>query len=362
MAPNDLVLPPASATDRRLRALFLVRLARQIVTSLRSRAPPRLPGVGLAYASLVDLAEALVAFSDNTYQRLRSRLEGIEADELLWEPAPGSWSVRIGAKGSPVMDFGLGGTSMVPAITPTPVTTIAWRVAHIVDLLKEDRCATVLGLEPEASAGELWLSTRPEELLDYLDRAHTAWRGYLTRTDPGALLCPVDRWGTRLSFVHHIIDEFVHHTAEIGVLRDLWSAKHESDELLGAVLRADRDAVEQAGGDAVAALRERRPGLLVEVASVGRWATVNLLLDLDFAPEMPPGPSALHFAAGLGRFDVVRRLVEAGANTDAADDRVQATPLAWAELISQRLGAAPQASGADWQAVIEYLRSRAPSA
>src|SRR5262245_53576768 len=272
---------------------------------------------------------------------------------MLWEPAPGSWSVRTVASGSAFFDWGLGGSSMVPALTPPPVTTIAWRVAHIVDLLKEDRCATVLGLEPEPSAGELWLTTQAEAMLDYLDRAHAAWRGYLTRTDPEALLHPVDRWGTRLPFVHHIIDGSVHHTAEIGVLRDLWSARRESDGLVGSVLRADRDAVAQAGGDAVVALRKQRPGLLVEAASVGRWAAADLLLDLGFAPEMPPGPSALHFAAGLGRFDVVRRLVEAGASTEAADDRFQATPLAWAELASQRLGGAPQASGADWPAVIE---------
>ena len=315
-----------------------------------------------AYARAVDLVETLIAFSDKTYERLRRRLEGIEVDELLWEPAPGSWSVRTGADGSAFVDFGLGGKSMVPAITTAPVTTIAWRLAHIIDLLKEDRCATVLGLEPEASAGELWLTTRPDEMLDYLDRAHATWRGYLSRTDPVALLDPVDRWGTRLSFVHHIINEFVHHAAEIGVLRDLWSASRES-QLLGAVLRADRDAVAQAGDDAVATLREERPGLLVEAASVGRWAAADLLLDLGFTPEIPPAPSALHFAAGLGRMDLVRRLVEAGANTEATDDRFHATPLAWAELVSQRFGswANLQASGADWPAVIEYLRSRAPS-
>ena len=316
-----------------------------------------------AYAPAVDLVETLIAFSDKTYERLRRRLEGIEADELLWEPAPGSWSVRTGADSSAFMDFGLGGTSMVPAITPAPVTTIAWRLAHIVDLLKEDRCATLLGLEPEASAGELWLTTRPEEMFDYLARAHATWRGYLSRTDPVALLHPVDRWGTRLSFVHHIINEFVHHAAEVGVLRDLWSASRESHGLLGAVLRADRDAVAQAGDDAVVALREERPGLLVEATSVGRWAAADLLLDLGFTPEMPPGPSALHFAAGLGRMDLVRRLVEAGGSIEAADDRFHATPLSWAELISQRLGSSgnPQASGADWPTVIEYLRSRTPS-
>ena len=308
----------------------------------------------------MDLAEALISFSDKIYERLRCRLEGIEADEMLWEPAPGSWSVRTGANGSPFFDWGLGGSRMLPAITPPPVTTIAWRVAHIVDLLKENRCATVLGLEPEASAGELWLTTRPEEMIDHLDRAHATWRRYLSQTDPAALLQPADPWGTRLSLVHHIIGEFAHHAAEVGVLRDLWNASRESHGLLGAVLRADRDAVAQAGPDAVVTLREERPGLLVEAASVGRWAMADLLLDLGFTPEMPPGPSALHFAAGLGRIDLVRRLVEAGASTEAADDRLHATPLGWAELVSQRLGgsAAPQASGADWPTVIEYLRSR----
>lgn len=308
----------------------------------------------------VDLAEALIAFSDEIYERLRRRLEGIEAEELVWEPTPGSWSVRTDESGSAFFDWGLGGSRLVPALTTPPVTTIAWRAAHIVDLLKEDRCATVLGLEPEASAGELWLTTEPEELLDDLDRAHATWRRYLSRTDPAALLQPADRWGTRLSLIHHIIDEFAHHAAEIGVLRDLWRAHRESDGLLGAVLRADRDAVAQAGDDAVVTLRAERPGLLVEAASVGRWAMADLLLDLGFAPEMPPGPSALHFAAGLGRMDLVRRLVEAGASTEAADDRLHATPLGWAELVSQRLGgsAAPQASGADWPSVIDYLRSR----
>ena len=311
----------------------------------------------------MDRLEALIAFSDRAYERLRRRLEGIEADELLWEPAPGSWSVRTGANGSVFMDFGLGGSSMATAITPPPVTTIAWRLAHIVDLLKEDRCATVLGLEPEANAAELWLTTRPAEALDHLDRAYATWRGYLSRTDGAELLHPVDRWGTRLSFVHHIIYEFVHHSAEVGVLRDLWSAKRERNELLGAVLRADRDAVTRAGADAVARLRAERPGLLVEAASVGRWAAADLLLELGFTPEMPPGPSALHFAAGLGRPELVRRLVEAGASTSVADDRFHETPLAWAERIAQRLGgsAAPQASGADWPTVIEYLRSLSPS-
>src|SRR5215831_18548839 len=128
---------------------------------LASSAPERLPRV--------DLSEALVAFSDKAHGRLKARLAGVEADELLWEPAPGCWSIRPAADGALAFDFGLGGTRMLPAITSSPVTTIAWRLAHIVDLLKEERCAKVLGLEPEPNAGELWLADRPEEALDYLD-------------------------------------------------------------------------------------------------------------------------------------------------------------------------------------------------
>jgi hypothetical protein len=305
----------------------------------------------------VELADALIGLSDSAHSRLKARLQGIDAEELLWEPAPGCWSVRSSVEGGLVMDFGLGGTSMLPAITSPPVTTIAWRLAHIVDLLKEDRCATVLGLEPDANAHELWLTQRPDEVFDHLDRAHDTWRGYLARTDPEAWLEPVERWGSRVGFVHHILDEFIHHGAEVGVLRDLWRANREANDLLAAVFRGDADALRQAGAEALEALRVQRPGLLVEAASVGRWASTQLLLDLGFLPESPPSPSALHYAAGLGRLSLVRSLVAAGTSTDATDDRFNATPLEWAEFIGGRLGG-PQASGADWAGVIEYLRSQ----
>ena len=136
------------------------------------------------------------------------------------------------------------------------------------------------------------------------------------------------------------------------------------------VLKIDRSLVERVDvepqrQEVIRAIDQiaTRLGLDTIVEGIEREAQRTTLLDLGFTPEMPPGPSALHFAAGLGRMNLVRRLVEAGASTEAVDDRFHETPLAWAERISQRLGgsAAPQASGADWPTVIEYLRSRSPS-
>ena len=65
---------------------------------------------------------------------LRPRLTGMTDDEYFWEPVPGCWSIRPRAtavtrmaagKGDLVIDFEF------PEPTPTPVTTIAWRLGHI---------------------------------------------------------------------------------------------------------------------------------------------------------------------------------------------------------------------------------------
>ncbi len=55
-------------------------------------------------------------------QQLRPRLEGLTDDEYFWEPVPGCWTLhRDGA-----IDFEF------PAPEPAPVTTIAWRMAHVI--------------------------------------------------------------------------------------------------------------------------------------------------------------------------------------------------------------------------------------
>src|SRR5215469_10799426 len=59
-------------------------------------------------------------------------------------------------------------------------------------------------------------------------------------------------------------------------------------------------------------------------------------------PQWPAGP--LHQAAYRGNFDRVRRLVEAGANVTARDERFGATALDWAGWAKQN-------------AVVAYIRT-----
>lgn len=66
---------------------------------------------------------------------LRPRLDGLSDEEYRWEPAAGAWSVRprheatapvLGGRGSFVVEFAY------PEPDPAPVTTIAWRLAHLI--------------------------------------------------------------------------------------------------------------------------------------------------------------------------------------------------------------------------------------
>jgi hypothetical protein len=67
--------------------------------------------------------------------QLRPRLDGLTDEEYLWEPVPGAWNVRprgqarteqFGGSGDVVVEFAY------PEPTPAPLTTIAWRLAHVI--------------------------------------------------------------------------------------------------------------------------------------------------------------------------------------------------------------------------------------
>ena len=53
------------------------------------------------------------------------RVDGLSDDEYFWKPAHGCWSVR------PLPGGGFGIDWEMPAPEPPPVTSIAWRLAHL---------------------------------------------------------------------------------------------------------------------------------------------------------------------------------------------------------------------------------------
>ncbi len=107
--------------------------------------------------------------------QLRPRLEGLTDAEYLWEPAPGAWNVRPSAGSGPepgsgpfTIDFAY------PEPDPAPVTTIAWRLAHVVVGVFGMRAASHFGGPPVDYEDFPYAGTAAGALRQ-LDDTHDAW-------------------------------------------------------------------------------------------------------------------------------------------------------------------------------------------
>ena len=111
-----------------------------------------------------------------------------------------------------------------------PITTIAWRVAHITDILAQERNATWLGLPP-VGPDDLSAEATAAAAIERLERANAIWEQYLDAVDDDRLWQRVGPVGgffadaTRVAFVLHEIDELIHHGAEVALLRDLYTTR-----------------------------------------------------------------------------------------------------------------------------------------
>lgn len=290
----------------------------------------------------------LADLSQTAWKRLRARLDGLDDDEYLWEPVPGCWTIRPRNGDLWRPDF-----SVLPP-DPPPFTTIAWRVAHITDILGQERNATWLGLEPEAP-DDLTAEPTAARALDRLDVANDRWERYLGAVTDEALGETVGPIGgpyadmTRAAFVLHELDELIHHGAEVGLLRDWYRALHapdDDDPLVLALLRADQTAIAAAVADdpsAVDRIRAEHPDLVARAAAGGRWDAVRLLVDHGFDVSAARSRTALHDAAGAGDLEMVRFLTDHGADTTVRDDLFNVTPIGWARYFNRT-------------EVIEYLK------
>ena len=290
----------------------------------------------------------LVLLSDEVWERTRARVEGLSDDEYFWEPAPGCWSIRPRDDGRWVAD------GVFPSTPPAPFTTIAWRMWHLIDMYGEDRAPTWLDVPAQGPAiGLDDPSGSPpgsaDEAVRLLERAHDRWDAHLDLVSEDQLAAPIGPVGrvyaerSRTSYVLHMLDEFVHHAAEIALLRDLWSwqpGRIDDDPVLERVMRGDRSVLEDVD-DAESA------GPLVDrAAAYGRW---DLALELvrRGAPVAPSGRTPLHLAAGAGALDVIRELLDHGADPTAEDPDFHATPVQWADFMHK-------------QAAADLLRERTP--
>jgi hypothetical protein len=152
--------------------------------------------------------------------QLRPRLDGLTDAEYLWEPVNGAWSVRPDASGRYQPD------ASWPPPSPPPVTTIAWRLSHIIGSVLSARNASYFGGEPFDPQAFAW-PARADEALELLDQRYTTWKTGVESLDEAGLTRTVqERFGpcSMAALILHIHREVIHHGAEVALLRDLFRA------------------------------------------------------------------------------------------------------------------------------------------
>jgi len=291
------------------------------------------------------MKDELVDLSNHVWQRLRARLEGLTDDEYLWEPTPGCWTIRPRDDGTWTADWPL------PRPEPEPFTTLAWRLWHVIDMYGEDRAPKWLDVPPQGDpigfdGPDREPPATATDALARLELAHDRWDAHLSLTDDerlSQLVGPVggeyaDR--TRAAYVLHMLDEFIHHGAEISLLRDLWrwqTTTVSSDPLVERGIRGDLTLLAEFDDEAPTA------DLVDHAAAYGRWELVVGLAQRG-APISTTGRTPLHVAAGAGELAVVKVLLAHGADPAVKDPEFHATPLQWAEFLH-------------YPAVVDHLRT-----
>jgi hypothetical protein len=170
----------------------------------------------------------LVQLSDSVWSRTIQRLDGLTDEEYLWEPVRGCWSIRPAPDGTYRVDWAATGVS------PPPFTNIAWRMCHLIACYGSARNGAWLRTAHGGSFENLDPApTTAQAAVEALASAHDRWDTVLGSLSDAALsekLGPVAgpfAESERAGFVLHMLDEFIHHGAEISLLRDLWRVRSD---------------------------------------------------------------------------------------------------------------------------------------
>lgn len=168
--------------------------------------------------------------------QLRPRLAGLTDEEYFWEPVAHCWNVRPrGASTAPIV-VGSGAFTIDfarPEPDPPPVTTIAWRLAHLIVGVLGMRVAAHFG-GPAVDYQSFAYAGAADEALAQLDAAYAAWIEGVLGLDAEALAQPCGpaeglfAEAPLVALVLHINREVLHHGAEIALLRDLYRHRNST--------------------------------------------------------------------------------------------------------------------------------------
>lgn len=166
-------------------------------------------------------------------RQLRPRLEGLTDAEYHFSPAPAelTWDVRPRGTGTAPVQAGVGDHTIdfaFPEPSPAPLTTIAWRLAHVVVGVFGARVHSHFGGPPVDYMTFDYAGDAADGLAQ-LDEAYAAWTAGVRGLDDDALAAPVGPaegpWADApmATLVLHIHREVIHHGAEMCLLRDLYA-------------------------------------------------------------------------------------------------------------------------------------------
>lgn len=167
---------------------------------------------------------------------LRPRLAGMTDPEYFWEPVGGCWSVRPRGTSTAPIQAGVGAVTIdfdYDESGPAPVTTIAWRLGHIIVGVLGVRNAAHFG-GPDCDYQSFEYAASADKALAQLDAAYDHWvtgvKNLGGANEPGVgLLRPCGPAegpyadASMAELVAHIHRELIHHGAEIALLRDLYA-------------------------------------------------------------------------------------------------------------------------------------------
>jgi hypothetical protein len=167
-------------------------------------------------------------------KHVRPRLETLSEEEYLWEPVDGCWSIRPRADARTNTPVGAGDLIMdfeFPEPSPPPVTTIAWRLGHVLVGVFGQRNASHFDGPPFDYETLVWPAD-VRAMLATLDDSYGRWVAGVLGLDAEGLaqaVGPAEGPFAALPYaelVLHINREAIHHLAEVLVLRDLYRASH----------------------------------------------------------------------------------------------------------------------------------------
>ena len=178
------------------------------------------------------LTESLVDQLEWHWQsHLRPRFDGLTDKEYFAEPVAGCWNVHPRGRSSAPVQAGSGAFTIdfaFPPPEPAPVTTIAWRLGHLIVGVfgvrkREPLRRTAVRLRVVRLRRNGHRRPRPTR------RAARPLDRRVRALDDDALRRPVGpaegsfAEAPMIDLVLHIHREVIHHGAEIALLRDLWA-------------------------------------------------------------------------------------------------------------------------------------------